>query len=166
MRVIRVVKTLFRYLVYPGRPLESRVAASRGMTLVELLAVSVMLSILISAVLMLYSQSWAASLKDDEKLTASYIAQSVLEEWLAVHDYQTVKEKMSHSPLGRGNDNILQDIWEKKPDYETYTPKIELAYADPSRHAGPIRVTITIESKNKQAVTLHGIKTEATEEPS
>lgn len=145
-----------------GGPSASPPPASRGMTLLELLAVSVMLSIIVSAVLMLYSQSWTASVKDNEQLTATHIAQYVLEEWLAVQDYQQIKDKMDKSPLTLGSDAVLQEIWTRNTEYPSYTPEIELAYADTDRGAGPIRVTITIESKNKRAVTIHGIKAETT----
>lgn len=151
-----------RRLALPGCDLSPSRSASRGMTLVELLAASVLLSIIIGFVLMLYSQSWAASVKDNEHLTATHIAQFTLEEWMARHDYLTVKDKMNDSRLlTRENDAVLQEIWAANTGYQSYTPRIELAYADPARNVGPIRVTITVVSNNKRTVTLHGIMSES-----
>lgn len=148
-----------KWLARAGHP-----AHSRGMTLVELLAVAVMLSFITSAVLMLYSQSWHASHKDDRQLKAGHIAQLVLEEWLAAQDYEQIRGKMGMVTLTTANDDILREIWDNNPEYQPYKPQVELAYADATRNSGPIRVTVTIETQGtgprNPMVTLHGIKAE------
>ncbi len=160
-------------LASPYRGAVTSPSTSRGMTLVELLAVALILSLVTGAVLLLHAQSWHISHKDNKRLTAAHIAQYVLEEWMAVYNYEQVKEMMDKSPLTLDNDDVLKEIWDLNTDYQPYTPQIELAYADDdeNRKAGPIRVTVTIineisgiGSENDEnkiiSVTLHGIMAE------
>nr|MBO2479413.1 hypothetical protein [Bacillota bacterium] len=139
------------------------------MTLVEVLAAALLLSIIVTSVLQLYTQSWTVSARDGERMVAAHLAQLTLEEWLAVHDYRDVKAKMADHPIRTlDNDDVLRDIWDEMLPgmwkevtfYETYTPVVELAHALPGRSDGPIRVTVTISGRHHQSVTLHGVKDE------
>jgi len=151
-----------------GVRVTSRPNFSKGMTLVELLAVAVILSIVIGGFLLHQSQSWLESKKDDKQLAAGHIAQQVLEQWLLVNDYQRVKDKLNENPRRNvNNDNELKNIWQTYQNitqYQNYRPTIELAYANETRQEGPIRVSVTVEtegpSQHKRSVTFHGIKSD------
>ncbi len=144
-----------------------RFRRSRGMTLVEVLAAALLLSIIVTSVLQLYAQSWTVSAHDGERLTAAHLAQLTLEEWLAAHDFRDVQAKMADDRIRTlSNDAVLRHIWdvllpqlwEEVTFYEAYTPVVELAAAVPGRSDGPIRVTVTVSGKFHKSVTLHGVK--------
>lgn len=146
-----------------------RVHGSRGMTLVEVLAAALLLSVIVTAVLQVYTQGWMVSANDEERLVAAHLAQLVLEEWLAAHDYQEVqKKKQAERIRTLANDAVLQAIWDdmlpqlwgEETFYDEYTPVVQLADAVPGRPGGPIRVTVTITGKNHRDVSLHGMKAE------
>lgn len=142
---------------------------SEGMTLVEVLAAALLLSLLVTSFLQMYTQSWTVSARDDERLLAVHLAQLTLEEWLAAHDYRDVQEKMAGDPVRTlANDEVLREIWQRLLPrlwgegeyYEAYTPLVQLAYAVPGRSGGPIRVTVTIRGRHEKGVTLHGVMAE------
>lgn len=132
-----------------------------GMTLVEILAAVVIMSIVAGTVFAIYGQSHAASVRDNERLTALHLAQTVLNEWTALPDnnhaaLNDVLKNHVNSPnavMERDlTDPHLQTIWNGL-NYQGYTPVIRFRYLN-HEIDGPVQVTVTVESPNRVSVSL------------
>ncbi|MFC4767984.1 prepilin-type N-terminal cleavage/methylation domain-containing protein [Effusibacillus consociatus] len=148
--------------------MKNRVGLSRtfekGMTLVEVLAAVVILSMVTGSVLVTYSQSRTTSVRDNERLAATHLAQTVLEEWTALpeNNYAELNNALKNHP-GKPNatierdltDPTLQRIWTSLT-YQGFSPIIRFHYSNNTLD-GPVRVSVTVESKNRISVSLHGL---------
>lgn len=138
--------------------------SEKGMTLVEVLAAVVILSVIMGTVLAVYSQSRATSVRDDERLKALYLAQTVLERWTALpennyaalnHELKNASDNPNAVVVRDLTNETLRTIWNGL-NSQGFTPRIRFQYLNHTVD-DPVRVTVTVASQNDISVSLEGL---------